>query len=87
MLVTAIYFASSLFAYALMLCVMSYNVGVFMTAIVSLTISHFVFNHFKLKRHSASENIEDMAPFMMITAGYDPKEFYQPPKKRVGSKK
>ena len=43
-----LYFISVLFAYALMLCVMSFNVGCFIATILGLTLGNFVFGPLKL---------------------------------------
>ena len=52
------YFISVVIAYALMLCVMSYNGGVFVATILGLTTGHFVFSYLKNLKE------KDMAYFM-----------------------
>jgi hypothetical protein len=42
-------FLSVTLAYGLMLCVMSYNTGIFIAAIFGLSIGHFIFSYLKLK--------------------------------------
>ena len=52
MLVTLNYLVATMFAYALMLCIMSYNLGVFFVALLGLTVSHFFFTYLKLRKQS-----------------------------------
>ena len=40
---------SIILSYLVMLCVMSYNVGIFISIIVGLTLSNFIFSHLKQK--------------------------------------
>ena len=47
-MLAVLYFICVLFAYALMLCVMSFNVGCFIATILGLTLGNFVFGPLKL---------------------------------------
>ena len=53
--VTLSYMFSVIMSYLVMLCVMSYNVGIFISAIVGLTSSHFIFSFLK---RSAAKNLD-----------------------------
>ena len=48
--ITLSYLVSVVLSYSVMLCVMSYNLGIFMSIITGLTLGNFVFSYLKQKQ-------------------------------------